>query len=409
MALAVVFNQSQICAHACAIKNGNCMDKCILKPNGEPSCECFEGRSPVGESGADGGIGGGESGADGGIGGGESAAICEDSKSPPVCGIKSGKFACSSGQCIDFDSTCDGVSDCLQGDDENPIFCSRRKCPKNYFKCENKACVPKRKICDRRNDCGDLSDERNCNCSADEFRCKNGFCIPVEKFCDHSVDCPDGSDEFISDHCRPKKCQNGFLPCNSTTLCVRPDWICDGQDDCRDLKNPPADEENCSGSKKIWRQTCPTGYYSCLNGHQCIPFIYVCDRDRDCVEGDDELGCSYDCDPNLNFQCGNAGKCIKMDEKCDGKFDCADKSDELDCQNTEAPKFVTIPSVFARRCNLNDFVCNSSRACIPREFYCDGEPDCQDQSDEPKNCKQRPCRDGQFQCKANKRCIPVKF
>ena len=36
------------------------------------------------------------------------------------------------------------------------------ECSEDEFHCDNKACILSVKVCDFRNDCGDLSDEKNC-------------------------------------------------------------------------------------------------------------------------------------------------------------------------------------------------------------------------------------------------------
>ena len=55
-------------------------------------------------------------------------------------------------------------------------------------------------------------------------------------------------------------------------------------------------------------------------------------------------------------------------------------------------------------CKHNEFQCNNHQ-CISSSFYCDGEDDCGDKSDEPETCTFAKCQKDQFECK-NKKCIP---
>lgn len=79
-----------------------------------------------------------------------------------------------------------------------PLFLGR--CFPNEFTCENGECVPAGSRCDRRPDCRDRSDERDCGpapgqCQSNEFTCGTGQCIPSYRKCDRRIDCSDGSDE----------------------------------------------------------------------------------------------------------------------------------------------------------------------------------------------------------------------
>ncbi|KAI2653906.1 hypothetical protein H4Q32_014273 [Labeo rohita] len=160
---------------------------------------------------------------------------------------------------------------------------SQNSCPGDYvqivacpekFQCDNRRCVDPALRCDGWNDCGDSTDERNCNCNASMIQCRNGFCKPMF-------------------------------------------WRCDGVNDCGD----DTDELGCG---------CSVGQFKCNNG-QCISEKQKCDGNNDCKDSSDEEGCSRDGCKVSTFECGN-GRCInKENPECDGHDDCGDGSDESNC------------------------------------------------------------------------------
>ena len=310
-----------------------------------------------------------------------------------VCSF--GQFACSSGECIDIEKTCDGSSDCMDKDDEDTRYCQTRLCPTGYFRCGNGRCIEMSKKCDRIHDCGDASDEHDCPCNPhSEFQCATGerTCIKAVYRCDQEKDCPDASDEI---GCPQMSCHNllgdstfGSLEvvhCNRTTACIFPSWFCDGHNDCWDNE----DEEGCS---LMAPPVCDVGWRPCKVGG-CVVNSWWCDGDVDCYDGSDEANCTVSCSGNKILCDGK--RCIAADWRCDGHADCIDGSDERNCKGS---------------CSANDFHCTSSADCIPKSWQCDGENDCPGGEDEhpQSGCKPRPCDADEFQCH-NWRCILASF
>ncbi|XP_067684468.1 sortilin-related receptor-like [Haliotis asinina] len=174
-------------------------------------------------------------------------------------------FRCDNTEHISRVRWCDGRTDCTDGSDERDcgadaisvegailvlkpsLSCSNKviiilkssdsisdvSCP-SRFKCANGRCVAFTLLCDYRDDCGDQSDERECEsraCDADEWMCTNGQCVPWSDRCDLSVQCRDGSDEDNCDVCPAPafQCYDG--------LCIHEDSVCDGYIDCGGVYN----------------------------------------------------------------------------------------------------------------------------------------------------------------------------
>uniref|UniRef100_A0A670K1V2 Heparan sulfate proteoglycan 2 n=1 Tax=Podarcis muralis TaxID=64176 RepID=A0A670K1V2_PODMU len=202
-------------------------------------------------------------------------------------------------------------------------------------------------------------------CTADEFRCRSGECISKEFLCDSRSDCRDMSDELdcITTPRPPvTSARPGTTRVPATTASVTTR---------RAPVTAPPGVFPAKPSLPPFPRPCRKDEAVCSN-KQCIPRDYLCDGERDCSDGSDESRCGTPspCEPN-EFKCRN-GHCALKLWRCDGDNDCTDGSDELNCP-TKGP---------GDTCAPDQFVCVSTRTCIPASYQCDDETDCADRSDE---------------------------
>uniref|UniRef100_A0A3P9PTK9 ST14 transmembrane serine protease matriptase a n=1 Tax=Poecilia reticulata TaxID=8081 RepID=A0A3P9PTK9_POERE len=149
-------------------------------------------------------------------------------------------------------------------------------CP-GKFHCRNGLCISQNLTCDGWNDCGDMSDEKNCRDSL--LTCGSGLCKPLFWKCDGVDDCGDGTDERDCG-----ACETGYITCTNKK-CVSEKKQCDGKDDCGDN----SDELNCKKNSEV---QCTESTYKCKNGKCIDKKNPVCDGSSDCEDGSDEENCA---------------------------------------------------------------------------------------------------------------------
>lgn len=179
------------------------------------------------------------------------------------------------------------------------------------------------------------------------------------------------------------RCTEHQFSCDNK--CLPEMWLCDGEDDCID----GYDEYGCHGNIKNVR-ACVEDSFHC-NATTCVPFKWKCDGHEDCPNGEDEAKCDEPCKDN-EFKCKSSG-CINSAWLCDGEEDCMDEGeDEMDCASV---------------CDDNKFQCANGH-CIESRWHCDRDNDCSDGSDEV-NCQPYTCAPHQFECVDDGRCILASY
>ncbi|KAM5271917.1 atrial natriuretic peptide-converting enzyme isoform 2-T2 [Ctenodactylus gundi] len=357
-------------------------------------------------------------------------------------------FLCTSGICVPRNLQCNGYNDCDDWSDEAHCNCSE-----DVFRCHTGKCLNHSLVCDGYDDCGDLSDERDCACHSQGLaECRNGQCIPSTFQCDGVEDCKDGSDEAdCSDSLTPcqegdQRCDYSSCPdsCASSSLCD-PDNGLSNCSQCEPITlelcmNLPYNhtsypnylghrtqkEASISWESTLFPALVQTNCYKYLMFFACTILVPKCDvntgqrippcrnlcehskercesvlgivglqwpEDTYCnqfpEENSDNQTCLMpdedveECSPS-HFKC-QSGRCVLASRRCDGQADCDDDSDEENCG-----------------CKERDlWECPSNKQCLEHMLICDGFQDCPDNMDE-RNCSF--CQDSELEC-ANHECV----
>lgn len=299
----------------------------------------------------------------------------DSDETDPSCGGTSrpcseSEFRCNDGRCIAGSKVCDGTVQCSDGLDESQ--CRMRDCMQGYKKCSDGTCVLAHRWCDRRRDCPDASDELRCQdyagrraCSPFEFECANSVCVPRKFICDGDNDCGDNSDEN-NEHCENAVCEPPLrFRCAHSRLCLNILQLCNGFNDCGPSDLSDEHLSMCSSFSEYG--DCSTEQFKCANG-RCVNASLACDRNDDCGDASDEIGCAKKsgvrCETgNENGGCKHLCTDVKDGYYChcrdgfqpnpDDPYDCAD-IDECAANNTCTQTCLNTKGSYLCRC-LDDF------------------------------------------------------
>lgn len=351
-------------------------------------------------------------------------------------------------KCQPRSAVCDGRNDCRYAEDEDPNFCRTYSCKEDEYFCESdEFCIKKALMCDGYPDCSDLADERNCSlterdilrykkyigqrlttgvkyvfykvsleyclglCDGDStywlpnFTCKSfNYRKPTTRRSASVCELISSNLEDVQNklliHDGSSTFYNSKVTCSGTKphscankKCISSSKVCNGVNDCGD----GSDEEDCPGEMlpvKLRLRSRAEAFVGRLEVRYRGEWGQVCDDHFDIKSANvacRQLGFRkatrvYHRAGQL-FTTGN-GKIFLDDVQCKGNEERLE-----DCHhspwykhNCSPDEVVALECDSQRGCDDREIPCSDGSGCIKASQVCDGQKDCSNGSDEPRNC-----------------------
>ncbi|KAH9505538.1 hypothetical protein Btru_057521 [Bulinus truncatus] len=250
-------------------------------------------------------------------------------------------FECrdSSSNYIHYNEVCDGVIHCENYLDEEYCYNDNGKkekvnqfqCKKHNFDFPSVKTIDIISVCDRKLDCIDGSDEKDCPYCVDEIKCSDGTCLPKHWLDERNDNCQFNLSIYPDDKngTYPRQLEYGVTNCDAWKSTWAPRCV-----HLRDNDGRPIGCLDKSHLENCENFTCSTGLAKCPDSY-CIPIRYLQDDFMDCRYGEDESNEVIIDDVNLRM-CLRSHHNVRM---CDGETDCKNLADELDCHSYCAAGF----------------------------------------------------------------------
>ena len=282
-------------------------------------------------------------------------------------------------------------SDCVTNQSANYVICKRSvstvdksHCVAEYFQCKSGYCVSRSRVCDGLWDCLNGEDEQNCSLnnlqeqltsewdiclSGDYCECGIYNTIAIDVWCDGVHNCRHGRDENLCHVIHRDAPNASYLSINQLSEVNTREQSHVGSMSSR--RRSPNNESN--SDQDIVKAGLEAALF-CKDGSMftaadlCyyVPAAYNGCRDKSHLVACEEFNCQ------MKFKC-HLGFCLDYDRVCDGQADCTNGDDED-------------KSMCGVHVCVGRLKCHGEQRCLDQQQLCDGIQDCKYTADDEISC-----------------------